>query len=210
LSKWDFPLLKEKYEQLEISYEEVFVDIKDVIIKALISIEHHVCSKITKSHTQTHQCFDLFGFDILMDDSLTPWLLEVNMCPSLSSSSRLDKKIKTALMCDVFHLIGIQKFSHSEVYLNNIKESRKVESEIPYDPLIDDMTENTKLSPDDLETLMSFREEWNRAGENMQRIFPLRRNWKYYSKFFEYKRYNNYLLWRYLSSNQLILNPFKA
>lgn len=53
----------------------------------------------------TH-CFELFGFDILLDSDLRPWLLEVNVCPSLSSGSKLDKQVKTALMCDLFTLVG--------------------------------------------------------------------------------------------------------
>ena len=53
----------------------------------------------------TH-CFELFGFDILLDSDLRPWVLEVNVYPSLSSGSKLDKQVKTALMCDLFTLVG--------------------------------------------------------------------------------------------------------
>ena len=41
-------------------------------------------------------CFEVYGFDVLVDAKLRPWLLEVNVSPSLSSSSPLDKQIKTS------------------------------------------------------------------------------------------------------------------
>jgi hypothetical protein len=36
----------------------------------------------------------MYGFDVLIDNKLKPWLLEINVCASLSASSPLDKKIK--------------------------------------------------------------------------------------------------------------------
>jgi hypothetical protein len=52
-------------------------------------------------------CFELFGFDILVDSNLKPWLMEVNVCPSLNSSSPMDVKLKTTLISDTLNLIGI-------------------------------------------------------------------------------------------------------
>ena len=51
-------------------------------------------------------CFEVYGFDVLIDANLRPWLLEVNVSPSLSSSSPLDKQIKTTLLSD--NLIGFR------------------------------------------------------------------------------------------------------
>merc|ERR1711920_951903 len=51
---------------------------------------------------------EMYGFDVLVDTNLKPWLLEVNICPSLSSGSPLDKRIKTKLVADTFTLVGIQ------------------------------------------------------------------------------------------------------
>ena len=59
-------------------------------------------------HKQT--CFEIFGFDILIDQDFKPWLLEVNVSPSLSSSSPMDKYIKTLLLSDSFYLAGFNLF----------------------------------------------------------------------------------------------------
>ena len=52
-------------------------------------------------------CFELLGFDILIDNSLDPWLIEVNLSPSLGCDSPLDQKIKGKLMADLLTLAGI-------------------------------------------------------------------------------------------------------
>ena len=41
-------------------------------------------------------------------------LLEVNVLPSLSSSSELDKRIKTSLMSDTFNLIGVTPYRRKQ------------------------------------------------------------------------------------------------
>ena len=41
---------------------------------------------------------------------MRPHLLEINISPSLSSSSALDKKIKTTLICDTLNLIGVTPY----------------------------------------------------------------------------------------------------
>jgi tubulin polyglutamylase TTLL5 len=40
-------------------------------------------------------CFEVFGFDILIDSDLKPWILEVNLNPSFATDSPLDFKIKS-------------------------------------------------------------------------------------------------------------------
>jgi hypothetical protein len=52
-------------------------------------------------------CFSLFGFDILIDQNSKPWLLEVNLSPSLNIDAPIDLKIKGEMVSDLFSLIGI-------------------------------------------------------------------------------------------------------
>ena len=56
---------------------------------------------------KNNNCFELLGFDILIDGDFRPWLLEVNLSPSLSTDSALDFKVKGALISDLFNLVGL-------------------------------------------------------------------------------------------------------
>ena len=60
-------------------------------------------------------CFELFGFDILLDAELKPWIIEVNISPSLMGNSALDRHIKGRLMADVFHTTGFEPYSPARV-----------------------------------------------------------------------------------------------
>ena len=52
-------------------------------------------------------CFELLGFDILLDHKLKPYLLEVNSSPSFSTDSPLDTKIKRGLIKDTVQLLNL-------------------------------------------------------------------------------------------------------
>ena len=87
-----------------------------MIVKTLISVEPHIVSSLNKAPGNRTSCFELYGFDVLIDKNLKPWLLEVNVLPSLSSSSPFDKSIKTMLICDVLTLIGIRGYDKKKVH----------------------------------------------------------------------------------------------
>ena len=81
--------------------------IEDVIIKSIISVEFPVNSACKMFVPHRRNCFELYGFDILIDSDLKPWLLEVNLSPSLNCDTPIDMKIKSALLCDLLNLIGV-------------------------------------------------------------------------------------------------------
>ncbi|RXG54928.1 putative tubulin polyglutamylase TTLL2 [Armadillidium vulgare] len=72
-----------------------------------ISNTFAACSDQSKYGT----CFELYGFDILIDENLTPWLLEVNRCPSLTYDCDVDRVVKKPLLHHLFDLVGPPKVS---------------------------------------------------------------------------------------------------
>ena len=55
------------------------------------------------------------------------------------------------------------------------------------------------MSPEDWLMLFESVEELDRMG-NFERIFPLKNNIDQYKGLFEFNRYNNNVLWKYLKS----------
>ncbi len=86
---------------------QLMQSIEDVIIKSIISVEFPVNSACKMFVPHRRNCFELYGFDILIDSDLKPWLLEVNLSPSLNCDSPIDMKIKSAMLVDLLNLIGV-------------------------------------------------------------------------------------------------------
>lgn len=61
----------------------------------------------------------------MLDSKLKPWLLEVNVCPSLSSSSPMDKQIKTLLLSDSLYLVGFHLFDRKQMELDKAKKDKQ-------------------------------------------------------------------------------------
>lgn len=57
--------------------------------------------------THPNNCFQLFGFDVLLDAHCRPWLLEVNFSPSLNTDAAVDLAVKGRMLADLFTLVGV-------------------------------------------------------------------------------------------------------
>ena len=97
----------------------------DIIIKAILCVDPHITSALKKMPNVKNNCFDLYGFDILIDERMRPWLLEVNLSPSLATDSPLDYAIKSNLLTDTLNLVGIWKFDRRWDNLTKMKNRFK-------------------------------------------------------------------------------------
>ncbi|CAK1553508.1 unnamed protein product [Leptosia nina] len=57
----------------------------------------------------TRNCFEFYGFDVLLDDSLKPWLIEasVNLSPALAADCEADVTVKQPMLHELFDLLGL-------------------------------------------------------------------------------------------------------
>ena len=107
--------LKQIYDEIA-SYEgadkvkELKANIKDVLIKTLITGEpsiKHIYKSCQAEDIENQMCFQILGFDIMLDSNLKPWLIEVNHAPSLATESAFDLKIKQKLVEDTIRLLNL-------------------------------------------------------------------------------------------------------
>jgi len=78
----------------------------DIIIKTIICCEGPMTRISHQNCKNDYTAYELFGFDIILDENFKPWILEVNITPSLKSESDLDTSVKYGVIKDMFNLVG--------------------------------------------------------------------------------------------------------
>lgn len=122
--------LKSLYKLLESQGHDVQIikmRIEDIIVKTLCAIQPHLkkCYMgVQKDDLTRAMCFEVLGFDILLDDKLRPHLIEVNHDPSFSVSSPLDKDLKKNLVADSLKLAWVTKKNRIR-YMKQVEDKCK-------------------------------------------------------------------------------------
>ncbi|XP_055889617.1 tubulin polyglutamylase TTLL5-like isoform X2 [Biomphalaria glabrata] len=110
-NKWSLGALLRFLRSTGKDTRAIMVEIEDVVIKTVLSVEWNVGLACKRYQHHKNNCFELFGFDILLDENYKPWLIEVNLSPSLGCDTPLDIKIKSNMLCDLLNLVGIRCYS---------------------------------------------------------------------------------------------------
>ena len=108
--------LRRRFEADGADFERVWARIKDIVVKTLACAEGpmRVASAARVPGSAKRACYELFGFDIMLDAALEPWLIEVNTGPSLSAPSALDLHVKHRMVANLFNLVGVAPFDRAK------------------------------------------------------------------------------------------------
>jgi len=90
--------------------DKLWSDIQDCLAKTIISVHptlHHTYRSAQPDDQENSICFEVLGFDVILDHKLRPFVLEVNALASFGTDSPLDKKIKLDLMRDTFTMLNL-------------------------------------------------------------------------------------------------------
>ncbi|XP_060857271.1 tubulin monoglutamylase TTLL4-like isoform X3 [Metopolophium dirhodum] len=215
--KWSLRSLWTYMEkERKIDVKKLWASLEDLVVKTLISGESPISEMCSTNLGNRYNAYELFGIDVLFDEYLKPWILEVNISPSLHSSSPLDLAVKGPLVKDLMNMVGYHipnKMSRSthntllkmlgvksplcydkRLYTFNLsaKEKEKqeyytnVESRIEY---IDSILND--LLPDDIRHLIVYEDELTQVG-SFKKVFPTTTSFKYH-QYFDGSRYYNML-----------------
>jgi hypothetical protein len=212
-NKWTFEHLRQYFasEGIPEAYDVVFERIKDLIVKTVISVDPSISNNMSRATKHRGVSFELFGFDVLIDANMKPWLLEVNVAPSLSGGSVLDRVIKTSLITDTLNLVGFVPYDR--VRTEKAHDASRINRLLGKGPTAKRSSTSKatrgalRLNLDDANMIADVDDEFHRRGY-FELLFPKRENTKYYAQFFESIKPNNAMLWKWLEWGQGLLEPY--
>eukprot|EP00003_Mantamonas_plastica_P024704 TRINITY_DN4659_c0_g1_i2.p1 TRINITY_DN4659_c0_g1~~TRINITY_DN4659_c0_g1_i2.p1 ORF type:complete len:1245 (-),score=465.79 TRINITY_DN4659_c0_g1_i2:266-3967(-) len=216
-NKWSISALFNLLGMRGIDTVAIWDDIKDIVVKTIVSSEHTMLSAMNMFVPHRNNCFELYGFDVLIDENFKSWLLEVNLSPALSCDSPLDAKIKSRLVSDLFTLVGFdavpQKQFRKEaakpqtlksLYSSSSRPSSKPSSRTKNmnsnnverrRKQVASGEQRTELNAADKRMIRDSEDELQRRGA-FELIYPVESSFKYTGLFEEPRRFNEILIER--------------
>lgn len=201
--KWTLSKLMEFLSNTRgVDTKSLWRTLQQLVIKTMIVAEAPITQLCMENMPNNYTCYELFGVDVLLDENLKAWLLEVNISPSLHSASPLDACVKGPLIQTLFDLAQFH-FPNKLSLLSTATNHTNIESmPTAYDPklyakgllkkerckhkyfeefecrsdYLDDILE--ELTGDDVRQLTRAEDELIAKGR-FERIFPTAQTYKY-------------------------------
>lgn len=123
-TKINFATLQKKLAEINVSWTMVWNKMLEVVLKSLVMSGDHIPHQVNS--------FELFGYDIIFDDKLTAWLIEVNSSPSLGLEHLLDEQVKIPLIDDTLDVISPLKFDR-EALIKCLKRGERDQKQLNID-----------------------------------------------------------------------------
>ena len=180
---WSYMLFERYCNKNGINYTYIIEQMKDIFIKTFISLNSDFIKLIKEKHLKDRNLFQLYGFDLLIDNNCKVFLLELNRNPSMRGGHAVADYIYENIIADTLNIVGIVPFAHDD-------------NQEPFDNKIYFYSNKTEEIVDD--TLC----ELSRPRGLFELIYPLKDNINKYKKFYDNITHENKLLWdKLLESN---------
>ena len=108
--KRSFSSVLDQMKSEGVDIEKIKESIHDLIVLTILSVHSflkHTVKTSFRVNDGKSRCFEIMGFDIMIDKKLKPWLLEVNHSPSLHCDSPFDKELKDSVISGTMKIMNI-------------------------------------------------------------------------------------------------------
>ncbi|XP_058058759.1 tubulin monoglutamylase TTLL4-like [Anopheles bellator] len=216
--KWTIKSLWSYFIEQGVNVDRLWSALRNLVLRTVLSGEGpiHAMSKVNVG--SRYNCYELFGIDVLLDSELVPWLLEVNISPSLHSASSLDLRVKGPLVKALLNTVMYQippRIPMAEqkeilqeqglegplcfdkrIYTTSLSKNERlkhnqfIQKDMSRDDYINTILD--ELTPDDVRCLLLTEDELSRSAP-LERILPAPNSHRYIG-YTEHPRYYNRLL----------------
>ena len=83
--KWSLGSLKKYFSGRGLDWNSVWREIQSLCVKTVLAGHYEMVAAYEASQVSQYSCYKLFGFDVIIDQNIKPFLLEVNSFPSMFS-----------------------------------------------------------------------------------------------------------------------------
>jgi hypothetical protein len=106
-SKWTLHACQQHFAAHNMDWEKAWLAICRAVVAGVVAVAEDVASATNDLTCRRFGCFELYGVDVMLTESLEANLIEFNVLPSLGCGSALDKHIKGHLVADTLTLVGV-------------------------------------------------------------------------------------------------------
>ena len=175
---WTLKGLENYFKENNLNYEIVWERIKDLVIKQSIAYQESTLNHLNELKLDDKNYYQIFGYDILIDQNFKVWIMETNSFPNLRAISKnlRERILKGIVAIDALNIVGINIGTHGPngEYYDDVYK---------YDNSVEENVDNAIC-------------ELERPRGVYELAFPLKNNIHKYKQFFQNKVEENELFWK--------------
>ena len=154
--------------------KELQEKIRDCIVKTLCAVQPQLADSYRScqpADDKNDKCFEILGFDVLLDHKLKPWLLEVNHSPSFTTDTPFDVKVKAELLSDTVRILNMSPLKRVKFYRQKELDSQNRRMGKTKGPLVHKFTKEERAERKRKHMEKRDKYELERCG-SYTRIYP--------------------------------------
>lgn len=101
-----------------VDIDKIWQNMLETIVKSLVCVDDVIAWQ--------PNAFEVFGYDLLIDEDLKAWLIEVNASPSMGCDSSMDTNIKINMVKDTLNVVRMHRMAAKVLERRSLVEVRRL------------------------------------------------------------------------------------